>query len=272
MKTDRRFLVDVGMRNLPFPMRVASRVNPDGQQTIANISISAHIMHMFEPQWIDKFIQILHQHRDIIGTKTLRNNIQDYIREFNESPVKIDFEYPFFIEKLTPVSKEKCFVRYLCSYSVKASAIQEPKVIFNIEVPVITTYPKSSNLLIERPFGQLSIASVSIESRGDIFPEDIVDIVDRHALAPVYSYLTPEDQDFIIRAIHQGDKSSVTTVDEIKDVLAHDRDIEWYSVRCNNFGMLHSYSTVIGTEKSSWVPFSEYSEELDQETGVAKMM
>jgi hypothetical protein len=27
-------------------------------------------------------------------------------------------------------------------------------------------------------------------------------------------------------------------------------------VRVMNFGMLHSYSTVIGTEKNLWVPFS----------------
>jgi len=39
--------------------------------------------------------------------------------------------------------------------------------------------------------------------------------------------------------------------DEIKGELARNR-------RCSNFGMLHSYSTVIGTEKSRWVPFSGY--------------
>jgi GTP cyclohydrolase I len=268
MTQERRFLVDVGMNNLPFPIRVASKIHPDGQFTIANISINAHIMHMFEAQWIDKFIYILHQHRDIIGTKTLRTNIMDYVKEFNKAPMKIDFEYPFFIEKRTPVSKEKCLVRYLCKFSVKASVVQEPKILFTIDIPIITTYPKSSILLTERPFGQLSIISITVESKGEIYPEDIVEIVDKHALAPVYSYLTPEDQDYVIRAIHQGDKSSVVTVDEIKDELAHDRNIEWYSVRSSNFGMLHSYSTVIATEKSSWVPFSGFSEELDRDGGL----
>jgi len=33
-------------------------------------------------------------------------------------------------------------------------------------------------------------------------------------------------------------------------------------VNCNNYGMLHTYSTVIGTEKSSWVPFSGFEGEL----------
>jgi len=47
-------------------------------------------------------------------------------------------------------------------------------------------------------------------------------------------------------------------VDEIKDRLAHNEDIEWYAISSANHGMLHSYHTVIGTEKSMWVPFSGY--------------
>ena len=62
MVDKKKFLVDVGMNNLPFPMRVFSKANKDGQQTIANISIHARIMQTFEARWIDKFIQILHEH------------------------------------------------------------------------------------------------------------------------------------------------------------------------------------------------------------------
>ena len=45
---EQRFLVNVGMRDLPFPMRVVSKVNPDGQFSIADISIDGRIMHEFE--------------------------------------------------------------------------------------------------------------------------------------------------------------------------------------------------------------------------------
>jgi GTP cyclohydrolase I len=162
MAQEKRFVVDVGMRNLPFPIKVASRANPEGQPTVANISVSARIMRDFEARWIDKFIQIVHQHRERIGTKTLRDNILDYVKELNDAPVRIDLEYPFFIEKLTPVSKEKCLVRYLCTYSAKASSFQKPRVIFKMEIPVITTYPESSIMLLRRPFGQLSIVTIEV--------------------------------------------------------------------------------------------------------------
>jgi GTP cyclohydrolase I len=262
MVEEKRFLVDVGMKDLPFPMRVASKVHTDGQFTIANISVSARIIQEFEARWIDKFIQIIHEHRDRIGTKTLRDNIMDYLKELEAKAVKIDFEYPFFIEKLTPVSKEKCLVRYLCSYSAKASyVVDKPKIIFKMEIPVITTYPGSAS---EKPgglFGQLSIVVIEIEPQKDIYPENLVEMVDQHALAPIYSFLTEEDQAFIIQKVHSENKSSVVLTDEIKDELSRNRDVVWYSVRCSNYGMLHSYSTVIKTEKGMWFPSTAYEEE-----------
>jgi GTP cyclohydrolase IB len=258
MDNEKRFLVDVGMSNLPFPMKVASRNNKDGQQTVADISIQARIMHEFEARWIDKFIQILHNHRDRIGTSSLKTNILDYLKELEANAVTIDFEYPFFYEKLTPVSKEKCLVRYKCRYSVKMSVANEtPKATFQIKIPIITTYPLSNKENKGGVFGQLSSIDVEVESDSEIYPEDIIEIVDRHALMPVYSFLTEKDQEYVISVIHSKVKTSVEVIDEIKNEIAKNKKIDWYSVKATNFGMLHSYSTVIGTEKSMWVPFSD---------------
>ena len=41
MPQEKRLLVDVGMRNLPFPMKVASKQEPDGQATVGTVSVSA---------------------------------------------------------------------------------------------------------------------------------------------------------------------------------------------------------------------------------------
>jgi GTP cyclohydrolase I len=259
MKEKKRFLVDVGIRDLPFPMKVISRENTDGQQTIANISISTRIMQEFEAHWIDKFIQIVHEHRERIGTKTLRANIFDYLHELQATVVKIDFDYPFFTEKTTPVSKQNCLVRHLCTYSAKVSTVEDnPKVLFKVEVPVVTTYPGS---IPDEPgglFGQLSIVIVEVEAKDDIYPEDLIELVDKHALSPIYSFLSEEDQAFIIQKVHSEEKYSVMVLDGIKEELARNPLIGWYSVRCSNYGMLHSYSTIISTEKSMWVPFSSY--------------
>jgi len=261
MPNERRTLVDVGMKDLPFPMRVSSRNNVEGQASIASISITARIMHEFEARWIDRFVQILHRHRKEIGTATLRKNIADYSDELGASSVRISFAYPFFVEKQTPVSKEKCLVRYNCTYTAKTPSIDDqPKVTLAVDIPVITTDPASKS---EKPgglFGQLSIVTVEVQSEGEAYPEDLVDLVDRHALSPTFSFLTPDDQSAVIQKVHSQAMSSVVMTDEIKDELARDTNITWYSVRCANFGLLHNYSTVVGTEMSAWVPYSGWEE------------
>jgi len=258
----RRFLVDVGIKDLPFPMRVASRVDSQGQHTIANISVSARIMREFEARWIDKFIQIIHRHKDRIGTRSLSENIMDYLKELEATTVKIDFTYPYFVEKSTPISKEKCLVRYMCTYAARAFSMTErAKIRFTMEIPVITTYPGSDP---EKPgglFGQFSVVELEVESKKDIYPEDLVELVDRHALMPIYSFLTEEDQIYVIQKVHTEEKSSVVVTDEIKNELSKNSDVDWYSVRSSNYGMLHSYSTIIGTEKAMWVPSSGFGDE-----------
>jgi len=59
-----------------------------------------------------------------------------------------------------------------------------------------------------------------------------------------------------MQRISRERKSSVVIVDEIKSELARTPSISWFSLACANYGMLHVYSTAIGTEKSYWVPFS----------------
>jgi GTP cyclohydrolase I len=262
MREERGFLVDVGMRGLPFPIRVSSRNDADGQPTVADISITARIMREFEAGWIDTFIRILHQHRDRIGTEHLGANILDYYRELKARAITIDFDCPYFVEKLTPVSEEKCLVRYLCTFSAEAlSEKTEPRAILKIEVPVITTYPQSASDKPGGLFGQLSTVKLEVAAKTDIYPEDLVEIVDRHALAPTYSFLTEEDQGHLIERIHSQRTTSVAMVDGIREELARNSKIFRYSVLCSNFGMLHSYSTVLATERSTWVPFSSYDDE-----------
>ena len=262
MKNEKKFLVDVEIRNLPFPIKVLSRENPTGQQTEASISVLARIMQEFEATWINKFIQILHKHRDTIGTKTMSKNIMDYFNSLNATMVKIDFDFSFFVEKLTPVSREKCLVRYRCTYSEKKSTVMEPKVLLKIEIPVITSYPVLSHVDVRTLFGQLSLVNINVESSKDIYPEDIIEIVENHALSPVHSFLTDDDEVYIIKKIHDSSKTSVEMVDEIKNELSLQKDIEYFSVRCTNYGMLHTYATVVGTEKSLWIPDSGYEDDL----------
>ncbi len=139
----------------------------------------------------------------------------------NAKTVCIDYDYPFFVEKQTPVTQENCLVQYRCICSAKSPVVgDDPAVSFRMEIPCITTYPVSDS---EKPgglFGQLSVMDLAVVSNADIYPEDLVELVDRHALSPIYSFLTEEDQTYLIDQIHSSKKTSVVVVDAVKSELA----------------------------------------------------
>jgi len=127
---------------------------------------------------------------------------------------------------------------------------------------VITTYPVDTGQTAGGSFGQLSKVIIQTQSEKDIYPEDIVRLVDTHAPATVYSYLNEDDQRFLIQKIRSERKTSVVLLDEIKSELVENSDLQWFSIRCYNHGILHSYNTVIGTERSPWIPDMGYDDSI----------
>jgi GTP cyclohydrolase I len=254
---EQRFLVDVGLRDLHFPIRARSRAHAGGQPTVAEVGIAARIWKKFEAGWIDHFIRIVHRHRGTVGPQSLRAQIMDYYDELRAASVRMDLGYPFFYEKPAPVSGESGLVRYRCSCSAQVDTLERgPRVFQRLEVPVLTSYPVSAPAGGGGLFAQLSVVECEIETADDgPFPEDFIDLVDRCALSPVYAYLTADDQAAVIAKVHRERKTSVMTTDEIQEGLRNMNGVKWYSVRASNYGMLHPYSTFVATEKSNWAPF-----------------
>jgi GTP cyclohydrolase IB len=255
MKPD--MTVDAGFQGLPFPMRVPSRANREGQATVADISISARIRGVHEGEWIHQIMRILHEHRDRIGVSTLRINIMDYLLQLDADMVRVDFKYPFFIEKLTPVSREKCLVCYPCSYSARVPSVTgSPRIFFSVTVPVLTSFPAPALYGYNSPPTQVSRLEIETESLVDIFPEDLVALADTHALSPVYSFLTSEDQAYVIDRLATQRKDVETVIEGISNELSRNRSLASYAIRSHSGATLFSYDTLLSADKRMLVPAS----------------
>lgn len=263
MNKGKAFLVNVSIRDLPFPIKVHSSRVAGEQSTIANISIQARLMKEFEAECIDRFIQITHSHRDNLCVESMKNNAKDYLTALNANTVRISMDFPYFVEKRTPKSNEPCLVKYDCRYSSQYPSIGgEVRTTFSIACPVITSYPiQDLGKSTTEYFPQMSVLHIEVQPKKDIAPEQIVALADEKSLSPVYSFLAKEDQLYLIEKTRNTFQSSIDTIDGIRMVLARDENIEWYSISASNYGMLHNYSTFINLEKSNWVPGSNYEDD-----------
>jgi GTP cyclohydrolase FolE2 len=258
-------LVDVGVADLTYPVRVPSRADPRGQPTVARISVEASVAREFETDWVGRLMQVLHAHRDSAGPQALKRDVGACVEAFDASVVEVTLEYPFFVEKRLPRTGLKCLVKYDCACSVVAlSAEAAPRVFFTIAVPCITTGPSPAGWRAGVPLSQSSTVTIETESQRDVFPEDLVALVDRNALAPLYSFLAPEDQTDVLRLIQAGRRTGVEMVGRIRSELAEDLSLGYYSVRCLDSGLLYPYHTTVGQKMG---PRKRRDPWIDEEEG-----
>lgn len=256
---------DVGVSDLPHPIRAPSRADSQGQPTVARISVEASVARQFEVDWIDRFVQVLHAHRERISTRDLRQDVGAYMEAFEARMVEVTLDYPFFVEKRTPQTGQKCLVKHDCTYSLVAlSPAATPRVFFRITVPCITTGPSPDGRRRGSSVSQLSTVPLETESQRDVYPEDLVALVDRNALAPLYSFLAPEDREDILRRIRTQRRTSVEMVERVRGELAADPSLGFYSLRCLDSSFLHTYHTIIGEEMGPSKPRRPWTEEEDE--------
>ena len=258
-------LADVGVADLLRPVRVPSRADPRGQPTVARVSVEASVAREFEADWVDRLLKVLHAHRDDVGMEALKREVGAYVEALDASVVEVTLDYPFFVEKRTPRTGQKCLVKYDCTYSVVAlSPDATPRVFFAITIPCITTGPSPQRWRGGASLGQLSTATLRTESQRDVYPEDLVALVDRNALVPLYSFLAPEDREDILRRIRTGWRTSVDMVGRIRGELAGDPSLGYYSVCCLDSSILHPYHTTVGQVMGPRKPRGPWIEEEEK--------
>ena len=258
-------LADVGVTDLPYPVRAPSRADPRGQPTVARVSIEARVAREFEAGWSDQLMQVLHAHRDRFSAQALKQDIGAYVEAFDAGVVEVSLEYPFFVEKRTPRTGQKCLVKHDCTYSVVALSPEAvPRVFFKIAVPCLTSGPASDRRHPAGSLGQLSIVTLETESQRDLYPEDLVALVDRNAQAPLYSFLTPGDREDLLGRIRTQRRSSVELVERVRGELAADPGLGFYSVRCLDASYLRPYRTMIGEEMGPRKPRGPWTAEEDE--------
>lgn len=117
-------LEKVGVKNVKYPLQVLDKSN-SVQNTTASVNLFVNLPHNFKGTHMSRFIQVFHKyHKDIS-----MNNFLDMLEEIR---TKLDAQrafgritFPYFVEKLSPVTKSPGMMEYTCTYEGESSVLQE---------------------------------------------------------------------------------------------------------------------------------------------------
>jgi GTP cyclohydrolase IB len=237
----RRIAIDkVGIKSIRHPVRIKDRDGTE-QHTVATFSMYVFLPHNFKGTHMSRFVEILNGHEREIGVATFKEMLTEMAERLESEAGHIEMRFPFFVNKNAPVTG----VASLLDYDV--TLIGEvrhgrPQLSVRVVVPVTSLCPCSKKIADYGAHNQRSHVTVEVRTRGFLWIEEVIDLVEAEASCELYGLLKRPDEKHVTERAYDNPKFVEDTVRDIARRLNADERVAAYVVESENFESIHNHS------------------------------
>lgn len=236
----------VGVKDISYPIVVMDK-NKKFQSTIARINMYVDLPHHFKGTHMSRFVEILNKYRENIALDKLETILATMKEKLGASNAHLEMEFPYFVEKVAPVSGAKSLMEYTCTFS--ASLSDHFDFVLGIKVPVTSLCPCSKELSSYGAHNQRSIMTVQVRYNEFIWIEDLIETIEECGSSPVYSLLKRADEKFVTERAYENPRFVEDMVREATVRLLNMQNVTWFSVEAENFESIHKHSAYAAIER-----------------------
>lgn len=237
----------VGVCDLRYPITVLDRANGK-QQVAATFSLSVSLPRQFKGTHMSRFIEVLVDHDGEVTMRTLPSMLKDLKTRLDAVTARVEVSFPYFVERTAPVTGLKAPMDYECFFQAEANGHLSDFIV-GVKVPVKSLCPCSKAISDYGAHNQRGIVTLQVKPARDsegrpelIWIEELIEIGEKSASAPVYPLLKREDERFVTM---QAYDNPVFVEDVVRNVARHLREdgrIGWFEVRVVNHESIHNHS------------------------------
>jgi len=230
----------VGIKDIRHPVRVKDRSGGE-QHTIAHFNMYVNLPHNFKGTHMSRFVEILNHHEREISVESFKDMLQEMTELLEAESGHIEMSFPYFINKAAPVSK----VESLMDYNVTLIGERNSNDTFTnikVVVPVTSLCPCSKKISDYGAHNQRSHVTISARTRGFVWIEELIEIVEQEASCELYGLLKRPDEKYVTERAYDNPKFVEDMVRDIAVRLNKDERILAYVVESENFESIHNHS------------------------------
>ena len=237
----------VGIKGLRYPIVVLDKAK-EKQSTVAEVNMFVELPENFKGTHMSRFVEILNENWKDIQVKKIKVILKEMKERLNAPASHMVIKFPYFIEKLAPVTKTPSLMSY--DVTIYGSSYKElDDFIYKVEVPVTSLCPCSKEISDYGAHNQRSIVSLSVRTSSFMWLEDLIRIAETSASCEVFTLLKREDEKYVTE--HAYDKPMF--VEDIVRTVAKkcntEEKIVWYAVSSENFESIHNHNAFAYIEK-----------------------
>lgn len=228
----------VGIRGLRWPVTVWDRTNR-AQPVVAEIDATVSLPGDVKGTHMSRFVEVLGSVRGELSLHTLPELCGQLQRRLHAERVQLDVRFPYFMERLAPVSRVPSLMEYGAAFHAKKDG-DTFDFVLEVRVPVTTLCPCSKAISERGAHNQRSWVDVWVRSPEFLWIEDIVEAVEACASAPLFALLKREDEKWVTEHAYDNPRF---VEDMIREVTAALRPrATWLKVSVENVESIHNHS------------------------------
>ncbi|MFW5653168.1 MAG: GTP cyclohydrolase FolE2 [Planctomycetota bacterium] len=236
----RRIAIDrVGVKNVTYPITVRTREG--GTETaVANIDMYVSLPHDRKGTHMSRFLEVLNSNRHGIRPESIMATAREMCERLDAQDAHIRLEFTYFIEKKAPVTGQPGLMDYKVTFDCTANG--ETDFVMGVRAPATSLCPCSKEISAYGAHNQRCEIEAEIRFDGEVWIEDLVELLEAAASCEVYSVLKRPDEKFVTEVAYDNPKFVEDIVRDAATLLNNEPRITWYSVRSENFESIHNHN------------------------------
>ncbi|MCP4995172.1 MAG: GTP cyclohydrolase I FolE2 [Gammaproteobacteria bacterium] len=230
----------VGIKDVRHPVRVKDR-NEGEQHTIATFNMYVNLPHNFKGTHMSRFVEILNSHEKEISVESFKEMLAEMAVRLEAESGHIEMNFPYFINKVAPVSGVNSLLDYDVTLIGEIHS-GKPTMFIKVVVPVTSLCPCSKKISDRGAHNQRSHVTVQARTKGFIWIEEIIELVENEASCELFSLLKRPDEKHVTERAYDNPKFVEDMVRDVAARLNENERIGAYVVESENFESIHNHS------------------------------
>ncbi|HEY3413885.1 MAG TPA: GTP cyclohydrolase FolE2 [Armatimonadota bacterium] len=239
-------LDQVGVSDLRYPIVVLDRKQGE-QPTVATLTMSVSLPHHFKGTHMSRFLEVLNEHRGEITVRTVPMLLRDLKTRLEAERARIEVRFPYFLERAAPVTGATALMDFECAFIGESNATDD--FLLQVRVPVTSLCPCSKAISEYGAHNQRGYVTIEVRSvlANDGHPEivwieELIDIAERSASAPVYPLLKRPDERHVTMQAYDNPVFVEDIVRNAAVALQGDHRVAWFRVHVLNQESIHNHA------------------------------
>ena len=240
-------LREAGIRDLEYPITILDKDHKE-QTTVGRISMSVSLPHHFKGTHMSRFLEVLTNSGCKFTGSTIPKVLKQLKTALDAESAKIVVEFPYFLNKTAPVSGAEAKMGYNCSFTGE-SRDNHDDFALRVKVPVSTLCPCSKEISEKGAHNQRGYITMDVRTEklaeggfAMLWIEELVNIAEASASAPVYTILKRPDEKFVTEQAYNNPVFVEDMVRNVAEKLRDDPRITRFTVAAENHESIHNHN------------------------------